>query len=93
MPLKNPLPSDGDKKKAVSLNHLLNFTVAPRDTDAYGYTLPSIRRRSKGIPAFNKEQYLQAKQVMLIAYNIFVVYPDKDRELLTWCTQCYYCVV
>jgi len=59
--MKNPPPSDGDKKKVISLNHLLNFTIAPRDADTYGYTLPSIRRRSKGIPAFNKEQFLQAK--------------------------------
>ena len=51
------------------LKPLLNFTVAPRDTVAYMDThcqALELWRRSKGIPAFNKEQYLQAKQVMLI---------------------------
>lgn len=69
VPLRNPLPSDRDKKKAISLNHLLNFTLAPRDTDTYGYSLPSIRRRSKGIPTFNKEQFLQANCQFVVKYS------------------------
>ena len=58
IPSRSLIPSDGDKKKVVSLNHLLNFTVTPRDPVAYS---SSTRRKSKSAPSFNKEQFLQAK--------------------------------
>lgn len=58
----------GERKKSgsISLNHLLNFTIAPRERYASGHIGSSSsgdfsRRRGKKHHDFNKEQFLQAK--------------------------------
>ena len=61
----------GKKSGVVSLNHLLNFTFAPRDTSS----VPAYRRRqsmTRSGVAYNKEQFLQAKLVVKISiFNNF----------------------
>ena len=54
----------GEGRKKMSLNHLLNFTLSPREThggsSGGGGNGPVARRRYK-LHSYNKEQFLQAK--------------------------------
>ena len=45
----------------MSLNHLLNFTVAPREKGGPGPARDPQRRRRTKTHSYNKEQFLQAK--------------------------------
>ena len=68
-PVSRPGSGDGGKRKStpVSLNHLLNFTVAPteRRNSTVGGGMVSAplgrRRRARLGHSYNKEQFLQAK--------------------------------
>ena len=59
----------GERKKSspISLNHLLNFTLAPRERGGGGdYPVEGYARgRHRRISYYNKEQFLQAKLVYL----------------------------
>ena len=59
----------GERKKSspISLNHLLNFTLAPRERGGGGdYPVEGYARgRHRRISYYNKEQFLQAKWVYL----------------------------
>ena len=49
--------SEGERKgRKTSLNHLLNFTLSPREAAGEG-----ARRRRFKTHSYNKEQFLQAK--------------------------------
>ncbi|KAL5477138.1 hypothetical protein EMCRGX_G023887 [Ephydatia muelleri] len=48
------------KHATTSLNHLLNFTISPRESSATLGALPSHARRRSQVQCYNKEQYLQA---------------------------------
>ena len=60
---RRPRSNGIEKKKPtpVSLNHLLNFTVASHGRHSGGGSLPPRRRRRRGTHSYNKEQFLQAK--------------------------------
>jgi len=49
------------KPTPISLNHLLNFTVASHERNSGRGPLPPRRRRRRGTHSYNKEQFLQAK--------------------------------
>ena len=59
--------SEGEKRgRKTSLNHLLNFTLSPREPGSSGqlaWAEPSTgrRRRRNKTRSYNKEQFLQAK--------------------------------
>jgi hypothetical protein len=69
-PVSRPGSADGGRRKStpVSLNHLLNFTVAPTErrnsVSGGGMTSAPLRRRRARLGhSYNKEQFLQAKLV------------------------------
>lgn len=47
---------EGEGRKKMSLNHLLNFTLSPRETGG-----EVTRRRHFKTHAYNKEHFMQAK--------------------------------
>ena len=47
---------EGEGRKKMSLNHLLNFTLSPRESGR-----EVTRRRHHKTHSYNKEQFLQAK--------------------------------
>lgn len=61
----------GKKSGVVSLNHLLNFTFAPRDTSAVSSYRPKQAMSRSGM-VYNKEQFLQAKLVVSSAVCLSV---------------------
>lgn len=74
---------DGDGKKKQSLNHLLNFTLSPRDSHsgsgASSWTGDTRRRRQR-LHSYNKEQFLQANCQFVVCdrgdYAVHAVDPD-----------------
>ena len=54
--------SGGEGRKKLSLNHLLNFTLSPREAGGHGNTSNhGNRRRRNKTHSYNKEQFMQAK--------------------------------
>lgn len=50
-----------ESRRKMSLNHLLNFTVAPREKGGPSPARDPQRRRRTKTHSYNKEQFLQAK--------------------------------
>ena len=51
----------GEGRKKMSLNHLLNFTLSPREAHGSSGGGEATRRRRWKTHSYNKEQFLQAK--------------------------------
>ena len=51
----------GESRKKMSLNHLLNFTLSPREAHGSSSGGEAGRRRRWKTHSYNKEQFLQAK--------------------------------
>jgi hypothetical protein len=74
------------KNNSISLNHLLNFTLTPREVanDHHERDYFTPHKRGKKQRHFNKEQYLQANCQFVVKEGVRDVSTDDPDSLVNW---------